>query len=541
MNKYKVLSASMLLFAGASIATAAPFSDVPAGHWAYKAVSEMAKKGIIQGFPNGTYKGDENVSRYHVAMATSKMLAYVEQNGIGSLDKKDRLNLEKLTAEFAEELSMMGVKVTSLEDDMKSVKEDVAGLKKDVATIKDGMKNGSLDKVKLSGDIIVRNFGFVQDMDDFGEIHNHRTETALRLQLDTDIDENVSARARWNIIGNNGLNEWDGNNKATSNVEIAYLKIKDMFSFGGDFKFGRDWFQHGHGFVVHNYMDAVNYTKKCGDVDMAFNLFFERQGNKDTYNIWNINADWNYKDHDMYFGLYYNDRAYDNAVNALVDNRKEVRYEFGSYGKLKKCDDKLTYDLGVVYSDIEDGNNAPGDDAQGILGHVAFKYDTKKQLTAKFSYTYADDESNANVNVENFNDYCMGDQTIFEDFYLATVGVNGNTNQTFNNLRDYKLEFGYTLKNDDRHHFRLAYDYLENIYERRSNTYDNIFGNIIRNTNPLLGYIEDVKANILTFSYTYRLSENTRLKLCYQNTKLEAKNVPDQCVDLYFVELYSRF
>ena len=529
MIKNKTLAASMLILAGAGIATAAPFSDVPANHWAYKAVSEMAEKGILQGFPNGTYKGDENVSRYHIAMATSKMLAYIEQNGIGSIDRKDLHALEKLTAEFADELAMLGVKVTALEDDMQVVKEDVAGLKKDVDGIKNAMKNGSLDKVRLSGDIIVRNYGLVHDMGslngaDFGEIHNHRTETGLRLQLDTDIDENVSARARWNIIGNNGFNEWDGNNKATSNVEIAYLKIKDMFSFGGDFKFGRDWFQHGHGFVVHNYMDAVNYTKKCGTVDMAFNLFFERQGNKDCYNIYNANADWSYRGHDMYFGLYYNDRAYDQNGVALADNRKEVRYEFGSYGKMKNNNDKLTYDLGVVFSDIEDFFG-PDDNAQGILGHVAFNYDTKKQLTAKFSYTYADDESNANVNVENFNDYCMGDQTIFEDFYLSSMGFNGNTNQTFNNLRDYKLEFGYTLKNDDRHHFRLAYDYLEK--------------NAM--ATPFVGYVEDVKANMVTFSYTYRLSENTRLKLCYQNTKLEAKNVPDQCVDLYFAELYSRF
>jgi hypothetical protein len=481
-------------------------------------------------------------------MITARMLANVEQNGLGSLAKNDLNTLEKLTVEFADELALLGVKVTALEDDMKVVKEDVAGLKKDVSGIKEAMKNGSLDKVRLSGDILVRNFGFARDFGslggvDFGEDHRHRTETGLRLQLDTDIDENVSARARWNIIGNDGFNEWDGNNKATSEVEIAYLKVKDMFSFGGDFKFGRDWFQHGHGFVVHNYMDAVNYTKKCGDVDLALNFFFDRQGNKDYYNVYNVNADWSYRGHDMYFGIYYNDRAYDENGNAMADNRKEVRYEFGSYGKMKKNNDKLTYDLGVVYSDIEDFFG-PNDDAQGLLGHVAFKYDTKKQFTAKFSYTYADDESYANVNVENFNDYCMGDQTIFEDFYLSSMCGNFNTNRNFNNLRDYKLEFGYTLKNDDRHHFRLAFDYLENIYEGKTNTYDAIYGRIIRNHpngNPMMGFVDDVKAHMITFSYTYKLSENTRLKLCYQNTDLEARNMPDQSMNLYFVELYSRF
>ncbi len=530
MNKKTILNTTLMILAGAGVASAAAFSDVPASHWAYKAVNDMAERGIIQGFPNGTYKGNEMVSRYHLAMMTSRILASVEQNGVGSLAKNDLETVEKLTVEFADELALLGVKVTALEDDMKTVKEDVANLKTDVNGIKEAMKNGGLDKVRLSGDIIVRNFGFKQDRDNLGDIRDHRTETGLRLQLDTDIDENVSARARWNIIGNDGFNEWDGNNKFTSTVEIAYLKIKDMFDFGGDFKFGRDWFQHGHGFVIHNYMDAVNYTKKCGDVDLALNIFFERQGNKDTYNIWNANADWTYRGHDMYFGLYFNERAYDDLGNA-IDNSKEVRYEFGSYGKLTNKDDRYTYDLGVVYSSLEDGNG-PGEDRQGILGQVAFKYDSKKQLTSKLSFIYADDESSANINVENFNDYCIGDQTIFEDLYLCSMAINGNTDITFNNMRNLKLEFGYTLKNNDRHHFRLAFDHLTNIYDGKNNTFSVM---------TVVPFINDFKNNIITFTYTYKLAENTRLKLGYQNSKLEADNMSKWCTDLYFAEIYSRF
>ena len=534
MTKYKSLITSMMILAGATISSAASFSDVPEDHWTYEAVEEMAEKGVLQGFPNGTFKGNGTMNRYQLALIIARMLANFEQNGSGSITKSDMQTLERLTVEFAEELASMGVNVTNIDEGIHAVKEDVASLKTEVYGIKKAMKNGGFDKIKLSGDIIVRNYGLKMDKGDLGEEHRHRTETGLRLQLDSDIDENISARARWNIIGNDGFNEWNGNNKNTSTVEIAYIKVKDLFRFGGDFKFGRDWFQHGHGFVVHNYMDAVNYTKKCGDVDLALNLFFERQGNKDTYNIWNLNTDYSYKGHDMYFGFYYNDRAYDANGNAMADNKKELRYEFGSYGKLSNRNDKFSYDLGVVFSDIEDGN-APGDNAQGLLGHVAFKYDSKKQFTTKLSYTYAGDESNANINVENFNDYCMGDQTIFEDFYLVGMAANANTNRTYNNLRDYKLEFGYTLKNDDRQHFRLAYDHIENIYEGKNNTFNVIAGN------PLGGFINDLKSNVVTFSYTYKFAENTRLKVGYQNTKVEADNMPNQRVDLYFTELYSKF
>ena len=310
-----------------------------------------------------------------------------------------------------------------------------------------------------------------------GKNRRHRTETGLRLQLDSKISDKVSMRARWNIIGNenNGLglnsNEWYGGNKNTADVEIAYLKVKDLLGHGNDFKFGRDWYQHGHGFVVHNYMDAVSYSRRSGDIDLAMNMFFERQNGDDYYNIWNINADYNYKGHDLYFGIYYNERAYDNNNVKLAKNEKEVRYEAGSSGKLSNNNDKLTYDLGVVYSDIENGNGV-NRDAQGILGHVAFKYDSKKDFNAKFAFTYADDESDANVNVENFNSYCEGNETIFDDLYLVSMAYNANTNLTFKNLNDYKLQFGFKARNNDKHNFRLAYDYLNNRYENKANTFN---------------------------------------------------------------------
>jgi hypothetical protein len=538
MKKNFIYTVAMMLM-GAAAVSAAPFNDISANHWAYEAVNQMAEKGIIQGFPDGTFKGKQNVTRYQLAMITAKMLANVEQYGTGSMAKNDLQTLEKLTIEFADELALIGIKITNLEDDMKDVKEDVSSLKKDVTSIKECMKNGSLDKVRLSGDILIRNYGFAHDRGnqgnfDFGEDHRHRTETGLRLQLDTEIDENVSARARWNLIGNNGLNEWDGNNKGTAVVEAAYIKIKDLFSFGGEFKFGRDWHQHGHRFVFHNHSDAVYYTKRCGDVDMALNIFFDRQGNKDYYNVWNLNADYNYKGHNLYFGFYFNERAYDDNGNALADNRKETRYEFGSWGKLNKKQDKFTYDLAFVYSDIEDGNGA-GSDAQGLLSHVAFNYDSKKQFTAKIAYTRADDESNANINVENLNDFLLADETAFEDLYLVAVALNANDNQTFKNLSDLKLQVGYTLKNDDRHKFRLAYDHLQNLYDGKANTFNTVA------RNPLGGFINDLKGDVITFAYTYQLSPHTRLKLCYQNSKVKASNMPTQKVDLYFTEIFSTF
>jgi hypothetical protein len=485
------------------------------------------------------------------------MIANVEQmGGNGAVSKTDLQTLEKLTVEFADELALLGVKVTALEDDMQVVKEDVAGLKKDVDGIKSYMKNGGMDKVKLSGDILVRNYGIARDevkayqngnlVDTNPEDHRHRTETMLRLQLDAQIDENVTARARWNMIENEWNNEWHGRNKNTGDVEVAYIQIKDMFSFGGDFKFGRDWFQHGHGFVVHNYMDAVSYTKRCGDVDLALNVFFDRNNSingEDYYNIWNINADYSTKGHNLYLGFYYNiDEGIDNNFN--LSNNKQMRVEFGSSGKLSNNNDKVKYDLGLVYSSTDNTTikNGNVDDESGILGHVAVKYDDQKQLTAKLSYTWADDEVYANINdsVENSNRYHDGDETVFEDLYLVNMARNGAQNFRFYNVKDIKLELGYTLKNNDKHSFRLAYDYVQNDKDDVGNPfYDNNGG----------AYMKDVKVNVITLEYTYKLAENTRLRLGFQNIKCQGDGaqgdntikLDDAKANLYYTEIYSRF
>ena len=539
MKNTSIFASAAMVLATAAIASANPFSDVPASHWAYQAVNSMAEKGIIQGFPNGTFKGNQNVTRYQLAMITAKMIANVEN--CGGVSKTDLQTLEKLTVEFADELALLGVKVTALEDDMQVVKEDVAGLKKDVDGIKSYMKNGGMEKVKLSGDMLVRNYGFETKQSGEKVMNRHHTETLLRLQMDAQIDENISARARWNVIGNDGFNEWDGNNKRTADVEIAYLQIKDMFSFGGDFKFGRDWYQHGHGFVMHNYADAISYTKRCGDVDLALNAFFQRQGGNDTYQLWNINADYSYKNHDMYLGIYNGTIAYvhdddTNSWEKLDDNKKVTTVEFGSHGPVSNNNDKVTYDIAAVYTQAEDAKEEDEElkDAKGWLAHVAFNYDSHKQLTAKVAYTMADDEYFGDAfNTENYNRWCDGDETIFEDLYLLGMAANDATRTAkgyFSNLQDIKVQVGYTLKNADKHSFRLAYD----LVQQKDDDKDTFM-------NELDPFIKGVKANVITFDYTYKLAENTRIRLGYQNGKLEMDDTDDVKSNLYYAEVYSRF
>jgi len=59
-------------------AQANPAQTVPFDHWAYDAVDQLVQKGIIIGYPDGTFKGDRAMTRYEFAMAISRLLDVVQ-------------------------------------------------------------------------------------------------------------------------------------------------------------------------------------------------------------------------------------------------------------------------------------------------------------------------------------------------------------------------------------------------------------------------------------------------------------------------------
>ena len=102
MKKTLLLAAVMALGVNAGVYAANPFSDVPAGHWAYDAVNKLAAEGVIEGYPDGTYGGDRLMTRYEMAQITAKAMA-------------KGANADRLAAEFADELDSLGVRVANLE------------------------------------------------------------------------------------------------------------------------------------------------------------------------------------------------------------------------------------------------------------------------------------------------------------------------------------------------------------------------------------------------------------------------------------------
>ena len=109
MKKSLVLAMAMALGVTASAYAANPFSDVPAGHWAYDSISKLAAAGVIDGYGDGTFGGDKLMTRYEMAQIVAKAMA-------------KGANVDKLAAEFANELDNLGVRVANLEKKADNVK-----------------------------------------------------------------------------------------------------------------------------------------------------------------------------------------------------------------------------------------------------------------------------------------------------------------------------------------------------------------------------------------------------------------------------------
>ena len=109
MKKTLLLAAVMALGVNAGVYAANPFSDVPAGHWAYDAVNKLAAEGVVEGYPGGIYGGDRLMTRYEMAQIVTKAMA-------------KGANVDRLAAEFADELDSLGVRVANLENKSDNVR-----------------------------------------------------------------------------------------------------------------------------------------------------------------------------------------------------------------------------------------------------------------------------------------------------------------------------------------------------------------------------------------------------------------------------------
>ena len=110
MKKILAIAAAAALTAGVSAFAANPFSDVTPDDWAFQAVSDLSDQGVVEGYPDGTFKGERNVTRYEIAQIVARLMAKED-----ALNAEQQATLNKLAGEYADELANLGVRVSNLE------------------------------------------------------------------------------------------------------------------------------------------------------------------------------------------------------------------------------------------------------------------------------------------------------------------------------------------------------------------------------------------------------------------------------------------
>ena len=236
MKKSLVFAMAMALGVSATAFAANPFSDLPAGHWAYGAVAKLAAAGVVDGYPDGTFKGDKTMTRYEMAQIVAKALA---KGAIGADDK--------LVSEFADELDNLGVRVAKLE------------------------KNA--DAVKITGNIRTH---YAHTTGDFGK--KSVTKTRSRLFFTGEVNDNwhyvgmLQNEQRWNNKGDNdsGDNDTDFQRAyLTGNIGVVNMNL------------GRYNGTYAEGNVYDIRVDAVNANTKFGATYLG--ATWGKMANVDTY------------------------------------------------------------------------------------------------------------------------------------------------------------------------------------------------------------------------------------------------------------------
>ena len=124
----KVFLTAAILASMTSVSSAAsvnPFTDVPRGHWAYDAVEQLRQDGIIEGYGDGSFRGERTITRYEMAQMIARAMDEMERiqnHAIASNQPRvldnvgaDKAMIDRLAAEFSDELNNLGVRVSNLE------------------------------------------------------------------------------------------------------------------------------------------------------------------------------------------------------------------------------------------------------------------------------------------------------------------------------------------------------------------------------------------------------------------------------------------
>ncbi|WP_303841391.1 porin [Selenomonas ruminantium] len=334
--------------ASTTFAAANPFSDVPADHWAYDAVSQLAADGVIEGYGDSSFKGNRNITRYEMAQMVAKAMA---KNTSGA----DKALVDKLAAEFAEELGNLGVRIANLER--------------------------NADMVKWNGEARYRYWSYRDKQADGTTAKTNKATMQFRLLPTAELNDHWKLKARITATSN-AKTDTTGTAALTfvyadgvyDNVEIKVGKmplfstnddglVMDNFFSGAQITAGKEvkvvleagrWDIAGQGNSFVNAANVndhagyqgiqVNYEKGKIAAGVGYRHFnskvfktttYSKSGNDDDANIWSVGGKYTFDKNWALGGAYaQNTKAdsYKKSGSVELDYKKANKVNAGSWG-----------------------------------------------------------------------------------------------------------------------------------------------------------------------------------------------------------------
>ena len=368
-----------------------PFSDVTPDSWAYQAVSQLAAAGIVNGYPDGTFKGQNNITRYEMAQMVAKAMANQDR-----ANAEQQAMINRLADEFSNELNNLGVRVARLED--------------------------RVGNVKVTGDARLR----YRD----AEHEKSKFDARARVQFNAKVNDRTDAVVRLSS-GNFELGNSQNGGNANATIDRAYVNHKfgervslkagrfgqviggglafDGTFDGAQFNAGNDKvnFQAAYGYMVSGEADGLtkeqNVTNtylglsgKLGKHTMVGG-FYDRvntdgtiNGNK-YKNIYGFNADANF-DKVWVGGEWLKDSHVDESQAWTAG------LGFGDYNIAKKgsWDVKGQYFNAKANAPIVDTtyNHLYTTDAKGWMASVNYALQNNVGLSANYGFDWKDQDGN---------------------------------------------------------------------------------------------------------------------------------------------------
>ncbi|WP_302483108.1 S-layer homology domain-containing protein [uncultured Dialister sp.] len=362
MKKILAIAAAAALTAGVSAFAANPFSDVSTDDWAYQAVSDLSDQGVVEGYPDGTFKGERNITRYELAQIIARLMAKEDQ-----LNAEQRATLDKLAGEYADELANLGVRVSNLEKKvgnlywsgdarMRYVDQTLDQKDKWDGRIRINVRGQVNDSTYVQGRFL-NDMKFKADdtstssMDQLYVNHNFGKDVSVRLGRQP---ISFGDQAGWL---NNGHDGYDGAQIAYNNGKLSLATGYGQFNstYGtfkydaddnnkADFYFARgaydfDFAKLGVDYISYQdkHNDKVTETEKDGDVTF----------NNTKPELFGVNLNIPVQQFNV-FGEYWKNTT---APSALEDTAWNAGLSYGAANWKKPG----TWDLSVAYNNVGNG------------------------------------------------------------------------------------------------------------------------------------------------------------------------------------------